>query len=55
MKLVSTLGAEAGRSTQRLVDRIAILIARIGARRLRIAIGPRNSAFSQSQSLLLAQ
>jgi len=50
MKLVRTLGAESGRSTQRLVDRIAILIARIGARRLRASIGPRSSSFSQSQS-----
>ena len=50
MKLVKTLRAESGRSTQRLIDRIAILIARIGARRLRIAIGPRSSTFSQSQS-----
>ena len=49
MKLVRTLGAESGRSTQRLVDRIAILIARIGARRLRASIGPRNFTFSQSQ------
>ena len=47
IKLVHDLGKESGRSTKRLVDRIAILIARLGARRLRIAIGPRSSVLTQ--------
>jgi len=47
IKLVRALGKESGRSTQQLVDRLAILLARIGARRLRIAVGPRESVLDQ--------
>ena len=47
IRLVRALAKESGRSTQQLVERIAILLARIGARRLRIAVGPRESVLDQ--------